>query len=257
MNLKEYINDNKVSIIILACLLYLVYQDACNNKTIEKMSDDNNEDNAEDIVKRYYKPDVKSIRKLSKLLKGYIQDGFVIPGNLSVDNLEISSDASFLKNNTIIAFYGETIPKGWVLCDGNNGTPDLRSRMILGSGKGTGRTNRQLNDKGGVEKVSLTVDQMPKHKHNIKEDGAHEHSYNLGWYGHHSGGCSDAYKHANSGSHAKSYSHEDHQHDIEKVGSGAEHENMPPYYVLVWIMKVNTNIGQTDDTQVNDNVSSD
>jgi len=27
-----------------------------------------------------------------------------------------------------------TIPSGWVLCDGNNGTPDLRSRFIVGAG---------------------------------------------------------------------------------------------------------------------------
>lgn len=26
------------------------------------------------------------------------------------------------------------IPEGWVLCDGNNGTPDLRNRFLVGSG---------------------------------------------------------------------------------------------------------------------------
>lgn len=26
------------------------------------------------------------------------------------------------------------IPDGWVLCDGNNGTPDLRNRFIIGAG---------------------------------------------------------------------------------------------------------------------------
>lgn len=28
----------------------------------------------------------------------------------------------------------ENIPNGWVLCDGTNGTPDLRDRFIVGSG---------------------------------------------------------------------------------------------------------------------------
>jgi len=26
------------------------------------------------------------------------------------------------------------IPAGWLLCDGNNGTPDLRNKFVLGSG---------------------------------------------------------------------------------------------------------------------------
>ncbi len=30
----------------------------------------------------------------------------------------------------------ETIPTGWALCDGTNGTPDLTDRFILGAGKG-------------------------------------------------------------------------------------------------------------------------
>ncbi|MGJ0848633.1 hypothetical protein ACR77J_18340, partial [Tissierella praeacuta] len=27
------------------------------------------------------------------------------------------------------------IPEGWALCDGNNGTPDLRDRFIVGAGR--------------------------------------------------------------------------------------------------------------------------
>ena len=36
----------------------------------------------------------------------------------------------------IIAWYGNTgnIPTGFVLCDGNNNTPDLRDRFIVGAG---------------------------------------------------------------------------------------------------------------------------
>jgi len=26
------------------------------------------------------------------------------------------------------------IPAGWALCDGNNGTPDLRDRFVIGAG---------------------------------------------------------------------------------------------------------------------------
>lgn len=34
---------------------------------------------------------------------------------------------------TVMAYYGSTIPSGWVLCDGTNGTPDLRGYFIRGA----------------------------------------------------------------------------------------------------------------------------
>ena len=36
------------------------------------------------------------------------------------------------------------IPSGWIRCDGNNGTPDLEDRMIVGSG-----STYAPNDSGG------------------------------------------------------------------------------------------------------------
>jgi len=39
-------------------------------------------------------------------------------------------------NNIICVWAGPIaeIPAGWVLCDGNNSTPDLRDRFLLGAG---------------------------------------------------------------------------------------------------------------------------
>jgi len=39
-------------------------------------------------------------------------------------------------NGIIVMWAGseETIPSGWKLCDGNNGTPDLRDRFVIGAG---------------------------------------------------------------------------------------------------------------------------
>lgn len=39
-----------------------------------------------------------------------------------------------LPRGTILAWAAKTaIPKGWVICDGNNGTPDLRNRALIGA----------------------------------------------------------------------------------------------------------------------------
>ena len=53
-----------------------------------------------------------------------------------------------------------TIPNGWHLCDGSNGTPDLRNRFIVGAGStyGTG-------DTGGTNSVQLTLNQIPSRTH--------------------------------------------------------------------------------------------
>jgi hypothetical protein len=38
-------------------------------------------------------------------------------------------------SNCIAPFWGAEIPKGWLLCDGTNNTPDLRNRFIFGGSK--------------------------------------------------------------------------------------------------------------------------
>lgn len=74
------------------------------------------------------------------------------------------------------------IPSGWVLCNGQNGTPDLRDRFILGASKKTGEV-------GGSHSRKLTEENTPSHDHAIggstKEQitdhqhdiSNHEHSY--------------------------------------------------------------------------------
>lgn len=40
--------------------------------------------------------------------------------------------ANPLPIGSIIAFHGETIPEGWAICDGNNGTPNLIGKFVMG-----------------------------------------------------------------------------------------------------------------------------
>jgi microcystin-dependent protein len=87
-------------------------------------------------------------------------------------------------------FAGNFAPRGWAFCDGQLlavsqndalfslfGTiyggdgrttfalPDLRGRVPIHAGHGTGLSQRRLGSKAGQEKVTLTVNQLPTHNH--------------------------------------------------------------------------------------------
>ena len=64
----------------------------------------------------------------------------------------------------IIMYNSTSAPSGWSLCDGNNGTPDLRDRFIVGAGNSysqnaTGGSNTATDTVSisGSDTVSITV----------------------------------------------------------------------------------------------------
>jgi len=52
---------------------------------------------------------------------------------------------------------------GWYLCDGRNGTPDLRGRVA--NGRHPDWHDYRIGNHGGANQVQLSVDQMPNHTH--------------------------------------------------------------------------------------------
>lgn len=52
----------------------------------------------------------------------------IIPGGSSS-----SSSSSSLPSGSVILWHGSSIPSGWVVCDGNNGTPNLSGEAIVTS----------------------------------------------------------------------------------------------------------------------------
>ena len=98
------------------------------------------------------------------------------------------------------------IPNNWQLCDGTNGTPDLRSRFIVGAGStyAPGAT-------GGADSVTLTTAQIPAHNHTGSTGGAggHTHSASSGTAGDHShtGATASAGGHTHTGSANSAGSH--------------------------------------------------
>lgn len=55
------------------------------------------------------------------------------------------------------------VRKDWHICDGTNGTPDLRGRFILGANSG-----HAVGSTGGEETHTLSVNEMPSHGHMVR-----------------------------------------------------------------------------------------
>lgn len=58
------------------------------------------------------------------------------------------------------------IPSGWLLCDGSNGTPDLRNRFVMGAGSAYA-----VGATGGATDVTLSAANMPSHTHSVSASG--------------------------------------------------------------------------------------
>lgn len=123
---------------------------------------------------------------------------------------------SGLPGGSIVIWSGEAsaIPSGWAICDGTNGTPDLRGRFVLGGGG-----SYSAGDTGGSEEVKLASDQIPSHYHKIfVTEGAY------------TGSGVDVLSTGKASAYTSTYT--------APTGSGKAHPNMPPYYALCYIMKL-------------------
>ena len=144
--------------------------------------------------------------------------GVVISGICTADSF---SGNGVVPIGGIIMWSGATsaVPSGWVLCDGQNSTPDLRNKFIVGASDSTGDTTYpgvSPGATGGSADATLV-----SHTHNL--------FYNHGSYGGSSGavtprGTNTPTTPGISGR-------------VSTEGSSATNANLPPYYALAYIMK--------------------
>jgi len=113
-----------------------------------------------------------------------------------------------------------SIPSGFQLCDGTNGTPDLRNSFVLGAGN-----NYVVGQTGGSTDAIVV-----SHTHSVNDPG-HFHTYTtLGGSGSTYQGGSGGEVSANTGSQVTGIT-------LQTAGTSGSGANMPPYYALCYIYK--------------------
>ena len=155
---------------------------------------------------------------------------------LKVGNIvDSSGNASAFVTGMIILWYGDTsnIPGGFVLCDGQNSTPDLRDRFIIGAGN-----NFSAGGTGGSNSVTLSEANLPSHRHFVVSNslggqnrtGSNVSANNQVAKGTGAGNLYESYNLASTGGSASAGR-------SSSVGSGTAFDNKPKYHALCYIMK--------------------
>ena len=150
--------------------------------------------------------------------------GVKVNGNLEVTG----TGAGGLPTGAIVMWSGATnaIPNGYVLCDGNNGTPNLQDKFVVGAGSGYA-----VSATGGSADAVVI-----QHNHGVTDPG-HQHTWtrqdaqnDVGYrpWPASNNDCKETV--VNTGSNTTGIS-------INNEGVPGAGKNLPPYYALAYIMK--------------------
>ena len=254
-------NYTYILFIIIIILFYKMFNfSKCKN--IENFA---NYKNLDDIIAVNYKMDFLSMRELSNISQKLMNKGLTIPSSVNILN-----NINSIPKGTIIAYYYLTVPMGWVLCDGQNGTPDLRGRFVRmwnDNEKNFNQTNNNetnfrglskldssckllkhnINTVGGTDLYKITDTKfIPKHNHTVSTIPAHNHDFFIQLYNgsfNDDGGSGKPYVRGGAGRNQTDYisftKEKNHTHTVSSVGSSEPKyiTNQPPYFTLTYIMK--------------------
>lgn len=127
-------------------------------------------------------------------------------------NSPVPKGVIFFWSGTIV-----TIPAGYALCDGTNGTPDLRKKFVYGANT----TDNPVNATGGAASTGMAG----SHTHTIN---ATTEALTVGTMAVQSGAGTTV---------VSSVAPQSHTHTANLVGDH-QHTSLPPYMALAYIMKV-------------------
>jgi hypothetical protein len=124
-----------------------------------------------------------------------------------------------------------SIPAGWALCNGNNGTPDLRNRFIVGAG-----STYSVDATGGSADAIVV-----SHTHtatSVVTDPGHNHTVDTGGTGtifqRYQSGVTTLAGPGNTGTNTTGITVAT---TNASAGTSGTNANLPPYYALCYIMK--------------------
>jgi microcystin-dependent protein len=181
--------------------------------------------------------DTKSIKNLGEIAGKILNKNKLEIGS----NVDILGDLNIIPNGTIVAYNKETAPPGWALCDGKNGTPDLRFKFILGNcndhdglctninkllfnynkiqNEDKTKIKTKFGETSGEFVHKLSVDEMPEHTHKY-------------FYTELTDGGTGSFEYDDKAPPKKYFTQTD------PAGKDMPHNNMPPYYILTYIIKI-------------------
>lgn len=183
----------------------------------------------------------------SPVINGGTIDGAVIGGTtpaagtfttLAANTLAMTGGAGVIPVGGIIMWSGaiSAIPAGWALCNGSNGTPDLRDKFVIGANA----------DDSGVAKTNITgtptlsggskdaVNVSHTHTATVTDPG---HTHNAGGSQLTNTGATYNARTTATGSTATSSATTGVTVSNSTEGESGTNKNLPPYYALAFIMK--------------------
>jgi microcystin-dependent protein len=152
-----------------------------------------------------------------------------------------SSSAASIPAGVIVMWSGSiaAIPSGWFLCDGNNGTPNLRDRFVIGAG-----SSYVVGGTGGSKDAIVVAHSHTASSSSSVSDPGHDHSFDASITG------------ASNSSYISQISRDPSfvsdsglintattgisvstSTTVNSTGSSGTNANLPPYYALAYIMK--------------------
>jgi len=167
---------------------------------------------------------------------------FVAPGtsgNVLTSNGTTWTSAQGFVTGMIMLWSGSiaSVPSGWALCNGSNGTPDLRNRFVVGAG------STYAVDATGGSADAIVVSHTHTFSGTTASNGTHSHELTLGLPLNNDGARAAASNGVQApapnattetaGAHTHTFSG-----TTDSTGSSGTNANLPPYYALAYIMKL-------------------
>lgn len=172
--------------------------------------------------------------------------------SLGADNPPVWSTMTLFSKGMIMMWSGlaNTIPSGWHLCDGTEGTPDLRDRFVIGAG-----VTHEVGDTGG-SKDAVAV--AHTHTGSTNSSGSHSHKIlaNVGVTDTGGFGANDQVARTSVGGlgnqdytlcktttgatvgNSSTEGAHTHSVTVNSAGISGVDQNLPPYMALCYIMKL-------------------